>query len=130
MLSFSNFGSTPHPDAQRVRDAVAHVQKARPDLMIDGEMQADTAVVDEILSSEYPFNRLGGAANVLIFPDLSSGNVAYKLLERLGGAKAVGPLLMGIRKPFNVLQRGTDVENVLNVIAITVVQAQELENSK
>jgi len=129
MLSFSNFGSTTHPDAQRVRKAVEHARKARPDLVIDGEMQADTAVVDHILSSEYPFNRLGGAANVLIFPDLSSGNIAYKLLDRLGGAKAVGPLLMGIRKPFNVLQRGTDMENVVNVIAITVAQAQELENT-
>jgi len=125
MLSFSNFGSTPHPDAQRVRRAVEEVRKHRPELMIDGEMQADTAVVEDILSREYPFNRLGGAANVLIFPDLSSGNVAYKLLDRLGGAKAVGPLLMGISKPFNVLQRGTDMENVVNVIAITVAQAQE-----
>jgi malate dehydrogenase (oxaloacetate-decarboxylating)(NADP+) len=129
MLSFSNFGSTPHPDTERVRQAVEHARKAKPDLVIDGEMQADTAVVDEILSSEYPFNRLGGAANVLIFPDLSSGNVAYKLLDRLGGAKAVGPLLMGISKPFNVLQRGTDMENVVNVIAITVAQAQELKKT-
>ena len=125
MLSFSNFGSTPHPDAERVRSAVESVRVRRPELLIDGEMQADTAVVGDILSGEYPFNRLGGTANVLIFPDLSSGNVAYKLLDRLGGAKAVGPLLMGISKPFNVLQRGTDMENVLNVMAITVAQAQE-----
>ncbi len=126
MLSFSNFGSTPHPDADRVRRAVEHVHARRPELLIDGEMQADTAVVGDILLGEYPFNRLGGTANVLIFPDLSSGNMAYKLLDRLGGAKAVGPLLMGISKPFNVLQRGTDMENVLNVMAITVTQAQEL----
>jgi malate dehydrogenase (oxaloacetate-decarboxylating)(NADP+) len=127
MLSFSNFGSSPHPDADRVRRAVEHVHAQRPDLLIDGEMQADTAVVGDILSGEYPFNRLGGTANVLIFPDLSSGNMAYKLLDRLGGAKAVGPLLMGISKPFNVLQRGTDMENVINVMAITVAQAQELQ---
>lgn len=126
LLSFSNFGSSPHPDAERVRSAVALVRTQRPDLAVDGEMQADTAVVGHILSTDYPFNRLGGPANVLIFPELASGNVAYKLLDRLGGAKAVGPLLMGISKPFNVLQRGTDMENVVNVIAITVAQAQEL----
>lgn len=127
MLSFSNFGSSPHPDADRVRRAVEQVHAQRPELLIDGEMQADTAVVGDILSGQYPFNRLGGTANVLIFPDLSSGNVAYKLLDRLGGAKAVGPLLMGMSKPFNVLQRGTDMENVVNVMAITGAQAMELE---
>jgi malate dehydrogenase (oxaloacetate-decarboxylating)(NADP+) len=127
MLSFSNFGSTPHPDAKRVELAVELARKRKSDLVIDGEMQADTAVVEEILSKEYPFNRLGGPANVLVFPDLAASNVAYKLLDRLGNAKAVGPLLMGISKPFNVLQRGTDMENVVNVVAITVAQAQELE---
>ena len=79
---------------------------------------------DNDLSFEYPFNRLGGSANVLIFPNLSSGNIAYKLLERLGGAKVVGPLLIGISRPFNVLHRGADMENVANVIAVTVTQAQ------
>jgi malate dehydrogenase (oxaloacetate-decarboxylating)(NADP+) len=127
MLSFSNFGSTHHPDAKRVELAVELARKRNPDLVIDGEMQADTAVAEEKLSKEYPFNRLGGPANVLVFPDLAAGNVAYKLLDRLGNAKAVGPLLMGISKPFNVLQRGTDMENVVNVVAITVAQAQELE---
>ncbi|MFA7013812.1 MAG: NADP-dependent malic enzyme [Desulfobacterales bacterium] len=124
MLSFSNFGSTRHPDARKVERAVEIVRKLKPDLVIDGEMQADTAVSEEILARQYPFNRLGGPANVLIFSDLAAGNVGFKLLERLGGAKAVGPLLMGISKPFNVLQRGTDMENVVNVIAITVAQAQ------
>ncbi|MDD2318287.1 MAG: phosphate acyltransferase [Desulfobacterales bacterium] len=124
MLSFSNFGSTRHPDARKVERAVEIVRKIKPDLVIDGEMQADTAVSEEILARQYPFNRLGGPANVLIFSDLAAGNVGFKLLERLGGAKAVGPLLMGISKPFNVLQRGTDMENVVNVIAITVAQAQ------
>ncbi|MFO7962466.1 MAG: NADP-dependent malic enzyme [Desulfobacterales bacterium] len=126
MLSFSNFGSTQHPDTLRVKEAVEIVHAKNPDLAIDGEMQADTAVNEETLMNVYPFNRLGGAANVLIFPELASGNIAYKLLERLGGAKAVGPLLMGISKPFNVLPRGTDMENVVNVIGITVVQAQEM----
>ena len=90
-------------------------------------MQADTAVVSNILAREFPFIRLDGLANVLIFPELAAANVAYKLLSRLGGAKAVGPLLMGVSKPFNVLHRGSDMENVVHVIAITVAQAQELE---
>lgn len=125
MLSFSNFGSVRHPEAGRVTRAVEVVRSRKPDLIIDGEMQADTAVVSEILNKSFPFNRLGGkAANVLVFPDLTSGNVAYKLLDRLGGAKAVGPLLMGLKHPFNVLQRNSDMENVVNVIAITVAQAQ------
>ena len=126
MISFSNFGSTRHPDAQRVERAVHIAREKRPDLVIDGEMQADTAVVGEILEKLYPFNRLGAPANVLIFPNLSAGNVAYKLLARLGGATAIGPLLMGISRPFNVLQRGAPMEDVLNVIAITVAQAQEI----
>ncbi len=124
MLSFSNFGSTRNAETEKVRRAVELVLERQPDLVIDGEMQADTAVMPEILAKEFSFNRLGGPANVLIFPDLASGNIAYKLLDRIGGAKAVGPLLMGISKPFNVLQRNIDMETVLNVIAITVMQAQ------
>jgi len=127
MISFSNFGDTRHPDAERVKQAVKLARAKAPDLIIDGEMQADTAVVADILDKEYPFNRLGGPANVLVFPELAAANVAYKLLDRLGGAKAVGPLLMGISKPFNVLHRGADMENVVNVIAITVAQAQDQE---
>ncbi|MEJ2588856.1 MAG: NADP-dependent malic enzyme [Deltaproteobacteria bacterium] len=128
MISFSNFGDVVHPDAQRMKQAVRIAREKEPDLLIDGEMQADTAVVNDILEREYPFNRLGGPANVLVFPALAAANAAYKLLDRLGGAKAVGPLLMGISRPFNVLQRGTDMENVLNVIAITVAQAQDMGN--
>jgi malate dehydrogenase (oxaloacetate-decarboxylating)(NADP+) len=127
MLSFSNFGNVRHPEAEKVIRAMEMVRERRPDLLIDGEMQADTAVMEEILKEGFPFNRLGQPANVLIFPDLTSGNVAYKLLERLGGAKAIGPLLMGIGKPFNVLQRHTDMENVVHVTAITVAQAQNSE---
>ncbi len=127
MLSFSNFRSTQHPEARLVEQAVKIIRKRKPNLVVDGEMQADTAVDVEIMNKLYPFNRLGSPANVLIFPNLASGNAACKLLDRIGGAKAVGPLLMGISKPFNVLQRGTDMETVVNVIAITVVQAQDLE---
>jgi len=126
MLSFSNFGSTRHPLAEKVKRAVEIVKEKKPELIIDGEMQADTAVVPEILKSTYPFSKLQEKANVLIFPDLQSGNIAYKLMERLGGAKAVGPILMGMNKPIHVLQRGASVDDIVNLTAIAVVDAQEL----
>ena len=129
MLSYSNFGSVRNADTQRVADAVERIREKRPTLLVDGEMQADTAVMDCILNKDFAFNRLGKAANVLVFPDLTSGNIAYKLMNRLAGAKIVGPLLMGIDRPFNVLQRNTDVESVVDLIAITVVQAQ-MHNAK
>jgi len=125
MLSFSNFGSTRHPLAEKVMKAVEIVKEKMPDLIIDGEMQADTAVVPEILNSTYPFSKLKEKANVLIFPDLQSGNIAYKLMERLGGAKAVGPILMGMNKPVHVLQRGASVDDIVNLAAIAVVDAQK-----
>lgn len=126
MLSFSNFGSTRHPLSEKVKKAVEIVKQRMPDLIIDGEMQADTAVVPEILNSTYPFSRLKEKANVLIFPDLQSGNIAYKLLERLSGAKAVGPILIGMNKPVHVLQRGASVDDIVNLAAIAVVDAQKL----
>ncbi len=126
MLSFSNFGSTRHPLSEKVKKAVEIVKQKMPDLIIDGEMQADTAVVPEILNSTYPFSRLKEKANVLIFPDLQSGNIAYKLLERLSGAKAVGPILTGMNKPVHVLQRGASVDDIVNLAAIAVVEAQKL----
>ncbi len=126
MLSFSNFGSTRHPQSEKVKKAVEIVKQKMPDLIIDGEMQADTAVVPEILNSTYPFSRLKEKANVLIFPDLQSGNIAYKLLERLSGVKAVGPILMGMNKPVHVLQRGASVDDIVNLAAIAVVDAQKL----
>ena len=129
MLSYSNFGSVRNEDTQRIARAVDLVREKKPDLVVDGEMQADTAVVDSILDRDFAFNRMGRAANVLIFPDLASGNIAYKLMYRLGGAKVVGPLLMGIDRPFNVLQRNSEVESVVDLIAITVVQAQTDEGS-
>jgi malate dehydrogenase (oxaloacetate-decarboxylating)(NADP+) len=103
------------------------VKKRKPEMIIDGEMQADTAVVPDILKSTYAFSKLKEKANVLIFPDLQSGNIAYKLLERLGGAKAVGPILMGMNKPIHVLQRGASVDDIVNLAAIAVVDAQELK---
>ncbi len=127
MLSFSNFGSTPHPLADKVRRAVELVHKADPALMIDGEMMADTAVVPEIIAETYPFSKLHGGANVLIFPDLTSANTCYKLLARIGGEETIGPILMGMSKPVHVLQRGAEVEEIVNIAAIAVVDAQETE---
>ena len=127
MLSFSNFGSTAHPLATKVRRAVELVQKKDPTLMIDGEMMSDTAVVPEIIEETYPFSKLRGGANVLIFPDLTSANTCYKLLARMGGAETIGPILMGMSKPVHVLQRGAEVEEIVNMAAIAVVDAQETE---
>jgi malate dehydrogenase (oxaloacetate-decarboxylating)(NADP+) len=125
MLSFSNFGSTRHPLAEKMQRATELVRAMRPDLMVDGEMQADTAVTPEIIDETYPFSRLKGGANVLIFPNLEAGNVAYKLLMRIGGAEAIGPILMGLSKPMHVLQRGAEVNEIVNMAAIAVVDAQE-----
>ena len=124
MLSFSNFGSTRVPEARKVRDAVDLVRAQRPELPIDGEMQADTAIVSEILESRYPFNTMGGPANVLIFPNLGAANVAYKLLSRIGNAEAIGPVLMGMAKPVHTLQRGSEAADVVNLTALAVVDAQ------
>ncbi len=123
MLSFSNFGSTRHPLAERMRKATEIVKQRFPGLMVDGEMMADTAVTPEIIEEEYPFSTLKGGANVLIFPDLGSANIAYKLLMRIGGAEALGPILMGLSKPVHVLQRGATVEEIVNMAAIAVVHS-------
>ena len=122
MLSFSNFGSAPHPESQKVRQAVELVKSKRPDLVIDGEMQADTAVVPEIIDERFPFSQVKDA-NVLVFPNLSSANIAYKLLARLGNAQAIGPILLGMGAPVHVLQAGDDVSNIVNMAAVAVVDA-------
>jgi len=126
MLSFSNFGSTRHPLSDKVRKAVELVRQRAPGLMIDGEMQADTAVVPQIIDEVYPFSTLKGGANVLIFPNLEAGNIAYKLLQRIGGAELIGPLLTGLSKPVHVLQRGSEVNDIVHVAAVAVVDAQEI----
>jgi malate dehydrogenase (oxaloacetate-decarboxylating)(NADP+) len=124
MLSFSNFGSAPYPESIKVKQATDLVKKLRPDLMIDGEMQADTAVVPEIIETDFPFSTLKGRPNVLIFPDLNSGNIAYKLMARIGQASVVGPILMGMKKPIHVLQVGATVDDIINMTAIAVAEAQ------
>ena len=129
MLSFSNFGSTRHPRAEKVARAVQIIKASKPNLMVDGEMQADTAVVHEIIESTYPFSDLVKPANILIFPDLQSGNIGYKLMQRIGNADAIGPILMGMRRPVHVLQRGDEVHDIVNMTAIAVVDAQELPST-
>jgi malate dehydrogenase (oxaloacetate-decarboxylating)(NADP+) len=127
MLSFSNFGSAPYPESNKVSKAVKILKNLRPDLKVDGEMQADTAVVPQILEKDFPFSSVKGGANVLIFPDLNSGNIAYKLMARIGEATVVGPILMGMSKSIHVLQRGASVEDIINMTAIAVVEANQKE---
>jgi malate dehydrogenase (oxaloacetate-decarboxylating)(NADP+) len=124
MLSFSNFGSVSHPLVAKVQRATRLATERRPDLVIEGEMQADTAVNPDLIREHFPFSRLRERANVLIFPDLQSANISYKLLQRLGGAEAVGPILMGMRKPVHVLQRGCEVKEIVHMAAIAVIDAQ------
>ncbi|TMA25166.1 MAG: NADP-dependent malic enzyme [Deltaproteobacteria bacterium] len=124
MLSYSNFGTDRSGSPLKVRRAVEMVRARRPDLEVEGEMQVDPAVVRSVREAEFPFARLGGDANVLIFPDLNSGNIGYKLLWRLGGAEVIGPVLMGMVKPVNVLQQGASVQDVVNLAAMTAVRAQ------
>lgn len=130
MLSFSNFGSIRHPLVQKVQQAVALVKRKSPRLIIDGEMQADTAVSPEIIGALFPFSELKAGANVLICPDLTSANIAYKLLIRLGGAEAVGPILLGIRKPVYLLVPGSEVNDIVNMTAMAVFEAQRLREER
>jgi malate dehydrogenase (oxaloacetate-decarboxylating)(NADP+) len=125
LLSFSNFGSVRHASADKVQRAVALLHEREPTLEVDGEMQADTAVVERILVKTYPFSKLRQPANVLIFPSLDAANISYKLLDRLGGAHAIGPILVGMAQPVHVLQRGPEVNDIVNMAVIAAVDAQE-----
>ena len=124
MISFSNFGSTKHPQSEKVQDAVRLLNERHPELVVDGEMQADTAVVPYIARDDYAWSTIQGDANVLIFPNLDAANAAYKLLWRVGGAEVIGPILQGLAKPVHVLQRGVDVNDIVNMAAIAVIDAQ------
>ncbi len=128
MLSFSSFGSTQHPQCEKVRRAVELLHKADPALIADGEIMADAAVSPEMLEEIYPFSTLKGGANVLICPDLGSANIAYKLLQKLGGVETLGPILMGMARPVHLLPLGSEVELIVKVAAIAVVDAQETEH--
>jgi malate dehydrogenase (oxaloacetate-decarboxylating)(NADP+) len=124
MVSFSNFGSSRHPDAARVARAVEIVRERAPELEIDGEMQADVAVDPDRLAAIYPFSHLQGSANVLVFPNLSAANSAYKLLSRLGRAEAIGPVLLGMARPVHILQRGSSQQEILNLATVAAVDVQ------
>ena len=126
MLSYSNFGSVDNVGTRKPREAVAKLQAdSRVDFPVDGEMQADTAVVEDILTGTYDFADLEEPANVLVFPNLEAGNIGYKLLQRLGGAEAIGPMLVGMDKPVHVLQRGDEVKDIVNLAGVAVVDAQQ-----
>ncbi len=124
MISFSNFGSAPHPESKKMAEAVDIVRRLRPDLEIDGEVQADIAVEPEKMRELFPFSRLTDEANVLIFPTLSAGNAAYKVLAALGGATAIGPILLGVNKPVTVLPRDANVDTIVSMTAYTVARSQ------
>jgi malate dehydrogenase (oxaloacetate-decarboxylating)(NADP+) len=126
MLSFSNFGSAEHPLTVKVKRATALVKQLDPDLVVDGEVQANVALDPELVERQFPFSKLKGNANCFIFPDLQSGNICYKMLHKLGGAETVGPILMGMKKPVHVLQRGDDVSEIVNMAAVAVVDVQEM----
>ncbi|MEK7672614.1 MAG: phosphate acetyltransferase [Patescibacteria group bacterium] len=124
LLSFSTKGSAEHPLIDKVREAVAMIKDERPDLIVDGELQVDAALVPQIAERKCPNSPIKGDANILIFPDLETANIAYKLVERLAKAKAIGPLLQGLKKPINKLSRGCSWQDVMNVTAFTVCECQ------
>ncbi len=124
MLSFSSYGSAKHELVDKVVEATKIAKEARPDLAIDGELQLDAAIVESVGKKKAASSPVAGKANVLIFPDLQSGNIGYKLVQRLAGAEAIGPISQGFAKPINDLSRGCSVDDIVNVVAITAVQAQ------
>jgi phosphate acetyltransferase len=130
MLSFSTMGSASHPLVDKVINATRIAREMAPDLQIDGELQADAAIIENIGQSKAPGSTIAGKANVLVFPSLESGNIAYKLVQRLAGAEAIGPVLQGMAAPINDLSRGCSVSDIVNLVAITATQASEKQYLK
>jgi phosphate acetyltransferase len=127
MLSFSTHGSAKHPHVDKVKEATALIRDQRPDLIVEGEMQVDAALIPHIAKRKFPESKLKGDANIMIFPDLQSGNIAYKLVERLAKAKAIGPILQGLKKPINDLSRGCSWQDIANLAAFTSCEAADID---
>jgi malate dehydrogenase (oxaloacetate-decarboxylating)(NADP+) len=131
MISFSNFGSSTSESANKVREAVSYLHKNHPDMIIDGEIQADFALNPEMLKAKFPFSKLAGKkVNTLIFPNLESANITYKLLKELNKVDSIGPIMLGMGKPVHIFQLGASVEEMVNMAAIAVIDAQEKEMKK
>ena len=125
MLSYSNFGSNRNDSPNLVREAVAMLHRDYPELIVDGEMQANYAFNKKLRQEKFPFSKLGDMdVNTVIFPDLNSGNIAYKMMQELGGAEVIGPVLTGLHKPIQVMQMASSVREIVNMAAITVIDAQ------
>ena len=131
MISYSNFGSSSNEKASKVRDAVAHLHRYYPDMIVDGELQTDFALNAEMLKEKFPFSKLvDKKVNTLIFPNLDSANITYKLLKELNEAESIGPIMMGMRKPVHILQLGASVDEIVNMTAIAVIDAQQKEKQE
>ena len=126
MLSYSNFGSSKDQTANKVREAVAYLHRRHPDLSVDGELQTDFALNSDLLKSNFPFSRLANKkVNALIFPNLESANITYKLLKELNNAESIGPIMMGLKKPVHIIQFGASVDEIVNMTAVAVIDAQQ-----
>jgi malate dehydrogenase (oxaloacetate-decarboxylating)(NADP+) len=131
MVSYSNFGSSPSEKASKVREAVAFLHENHPDLIVDGEIQSDFALNPEMLKEKFPFSKLAGKkVNTLIFPNLDSANITYKLLKVLNKVESIGPIMMGMSKPVHIFQLGASVEEMVNMATIAVIDAQEKQKKR
>jgi len=131
VLSYANFGSSSHPNGRKVRDAVRILHENNPSLPVDGEIQVDFALNKELHESQFPFSKIAGKkVNTLIFPNLESANITYKLLKELNGADSIGPIMVGLRKSVHILQLGASVDEMVNMTAVAAIDAQEREKRK
>jgi malate dehydrogenase (oxaloacetate-decarboxylating)(NADP+) len=131
LLSYANFGSSSHPNAKKVREAVKILHKKNPNLVVDGEIQTDFALNRELLESKFPFSKLAGRkVNTLVFPNLESANITYKLLKELNKSDSIGPIMVGLRKSVHIMQLGASVDEIVNMTAVAVIDAQEREKRK